>query len=351
MYTVQLRVTNSGNESTAVHPVSVLPPTLPGNDYPLIAFFREVESGPNSGGEDLYVMNPSSGMVTRIGGGPGADLGVQTVGWERSGARLATETGGHHWGVAVYDLQKDEVVKVSTPGAQSAWTVAWNPQKDWIAYAERGRESFMEPVLVRPDGSERLFVGGANPRPEVSGLYPSWSPDGERLALANTNYSGLTEALELYGIYDRRISVFSDFWGGNVTRVQVPSEEQLMGFLDSIGENNLNNRVTIQPGCNGFSWSPDGEWLAYTIRFGFIDAGGSKEYLLKSRVDGTGDIEIRLPGENAPGATLGYFLTPRWSPNGHEILFYLWGGDIMKMGAEGGPPAKLVSGGTFGWYQ
>jgi Tol biopolymer transport system component len=112
-----------------------------------------------------------------------------------------------------------------------------------------------------------------------------------------------------------------------------------MAFLDSQDANTPDNRQTIMPGPNGVSWSPDGEWLAYQLYYGFLDRGGAFDFLAKSRVDGTGDIQVLVPGHGNS-----VFQSPTWSPNGRTVVFTDISGRIRSVSSEGGPVTNLVSG-------
>ena len=348
-YTVQLRVVVSGKESTATHTTKVLPAPLPTEDYPLIAFLRREDNPLGLGYRVLHVINPSTGEVTRIGGSTTTGFFPLTASWEAGGGRLALEKRSGTQSIVVYDFMKDELVEVSTPGVDGARTVAWNPQKDWIAYSERGRAGFSEPVLTRPDGSEQLYISGAAPMPEVQGYFLSWSPDGERLVAGWTPYDITDSFFE-----DWRNTVYSGFWDGNLTSTRIPTEDQLMAFLDALGQNTPANRETINPCANGLAWSPDGDWMVYVLQFE-MGGEGSKEYLVKSRSDGTGDLQILVIAETAPGPDIHWIRRPFWSPDGKSVYFTEgYPQEIMKVSASGGgTPSTVTSGHNdfgLGWY-
>jgi len=334
-YLVDLRITGRGVVDTTEFSTLVHPPPLPGVSYSSIAFYRLEDDGSEDGIHSIHLMNPSTLETTRLGGSP--KLPGQKLAWDPGGGRLAFEWGSNTLGVRVYDLLRDEAVDISPPGEGSSWLPSWSPQGDWISMSSLARASHPEVVLVRPDGSESLFLSGNSPRIETSGSHTSWSPDGERLAAAECAFPEV-------GGSQRRIGIFENLWGGNAVRRQVPTEAQLVTFLESQGDDEAANMLTLRPGIAGLSWSPDGEELAFTLYYG--DEVGHKEWLLKCRVDGTGEIQ-----PIADRSQLAYPFVPTWSPSGSHVLVTGQvgsGSQLFKVGATGSPaPPVNVSNSPF----
>lgn len=348
-YTVELRIVTSGKEDTTTHTTRVLPPPAPAEDYPLPAFMRREDNPLGSDPWVLYVIN-SSGQPTRIGGGPSLDFFPVTASWEPGGTRLALERSTGELGAfSIYDFMTDELAEVNTPGAGQLLTVAWNPKKDWIAYSDTGRSGHFEPALIRPDGSERKYISGAAPLADVRGYYPSWSPDGEQLVVGWTPYDITDSFFE-----DWRNTVYSGLWNGNPTGTRIPTEDQLVAFLDTLGSNTTKSRESINPCANGLAWSPDGDWLAYTLQFWTEGGVRPRDFLVKSRMDGTGDIETLVEWEDPPGSPVSSLQRPFWSPNGNFIYFTArYPREIMRISANGGTPSNVTSGHDdygLAWY-
>jgi len=331
-YTLELRVYRPGGESsTTTQQITVLPPSV-SEDYPRIGFFRHVWEG-DSLNMVMYLMDPASGEATPFIGETGpSGLGGYRLSWEKGGVRLTTETAGK--AIAVYDLYKDTLSVITGGGAPKTRKPSWNPEKEWIAFVDggdAGRGNFMECAMVRPDGSEKMYLAGDSYRPAFAGNDPTWSPDGERLAMGFTAY----ENPENMGI-SRRISIYDDLWG-EARRTQMPTQDQLLAFLDSRDANSAQSRAYIHPGLRGLAWSPDGEWLVYELYY--AHQNHMYDFLAKSRVDGTGDIQVLVPGNDSAG-----FANPTWSPSGNRVLFCDLSGKIQSVSSGGGSVTTLTSG-------
>jgi len=59
--------------------------------------------------------------------------------------------------------------------------------------------------------------------------------------------------------------------------------------------------------------SPDGQWIAYTLRHTDVDADKNIGNLSMARFDGSEDVQLTYDTEGAAA--------PRWSPNGHYLAF------------------------------
>ena len=140
----------------------------------------------------------------------------------------------------------------------------WSPNKAHIAFLSQRNEGF-DIWITNPDGNDKrqVFVGlGENPRFE-------WAPDSKRIAYEFQN-----------GGY-RQIYV-GDIESGNSAPVTSPTETAFLG-----------------------SWSPDGEWLVYTL------VAKNRSGVYKVNPAGVNEIEV--------SASVG--VNPQWSPNGRWIVF------------------------------
>ena len=159
---------------------------------------------------------------------------------------------------------------------------------------------------MNADGSDRKRLAG--------GLFPSWSPDGERIAF--TTYAGERPHLAVMNadgsgrrslgasLLERLSGTVSDeqpAWSPDGERIAFANEED--GELYAIDpDGSGRTRLTDTPGYDHWppAWSPDGARIAFTSE----DAGGSAIYAMNS--DGSG--LTKLTGGRA------YDAFPAWRP-------------------------------------
>jgi Tol biopolymer transport system component len=196
--------------------------------------------------------------------------------------------------------------------------VSWG-KNDWIAYVDFDRTvggdatgyNLGELVRVRPDGTERTYFSGASPQLQFQCLFPSWDPAGERIALGGHFYDH-----EVHGVVNR-VGICEDISAANPMVRNLNSEERIRAMVEAlIPPADVDAFCTYYAeGVFGTAWSPDGEWVAYVTSFG---PDWLNQILCRSRVDGTGDIEVHAAGSVVKGDSI---RNPCWSPDGKSILF------------------------------
>jgi Tol biopolymer transport system component len=166
-----------------------------------------------------------------------------------------------------------------------------------------------EIYVMNADGSEQTQLTDN----DVSDLYPSWSPDGEKIAFASERDGG--------GIY-----VMNADDGSDVTRLTTegvdpswsPDGEKIAFFnLRAIYVMNADGSDVTRLTTEGVdpSWSPDGEKIAFTS---FRDADDESEFnaIYVMNADDGSDV-TRLTDPNADYSTIDWG-TNTSSPDGKD---------------------------------
>jgi len=161
---------------------------------------------------------------------------------------------------------------------------SWSPDSQWLAY--QGLEGGQKWIYkVRVDGTDNQSLTKLdemiNPQ---SHLWPSWSPDGEKIAYLWSG-DGLVEHVDSINI---------------ITEEGQPIQTNLDSAVRLLTD------YTI--GISGpFSWSPDSQWITY------IKQGGGDKAIFMTNVEDPGQ-KAQLTADYAD-------YTPIWSPAGNQILF------------------------------
>jgi len=167
----------------------------------------------------------------------------------------------------------------------------------------------------------------------VGATYPSWSPDGQRIAYASENMSdnGI-HVVNVDGTGDIKITPpdlggFETAWapdGSAIAFASLGDKDIMLINPDGGGLINLTNGVADD---DGPVWSPDSRQILFTTSP--EDNPLESEIAVMNR-DGT--------GRSALTAHLGFDLSPDWSPDGSKIVFTESDPDdaeILVMNADG----------------
>ena len=157
------------------------------------------------------------------------------------------------------------------------------------------------------------------------GLRPSWSPDGNRVALGATRAMVNGESAFRVSLY--RVNSTSGEAGRVVRETSSPPE---FPFL-------LENEEVFFEGGNSLAWDPQGEYLAYDVLVSDTVTGEGRSSLVLWKI-GTSDIRVLVEGVIAGKI--------RWSPDGEFLLYHRQGDGwydpgIWQIPREGGTSVNL----------
>lgn len=210
----------------------------------------------------VYVRNPDGSGSRRLAGDGEGPV------WSPDGTRIAYAdlyTDDFEFSPQIWVMNADGTDKIPIPGTEGGRSPSWSPQGDEILFTTFDDVAGLKIVQLDGDGLRTV----------VDDAYAAeWSPDGTRIAF------------QRYGESDSDIFI-SAIDGSNVTQVSESGREDWSP-----------------------SWSPDGEWIAFSS-----EATDSMN---------TADIyKVQVSGGSTQRLTTadGNDLNPAWSPDGTKITF------------------------------
>ncbi len=223
-------------------------------------------------GTTLFVIDTQDGSVEPF---------YQTTGWISEGSvspdgkRIAYQTGQVEWNVLEISLATRAVRTMMGGSGVISWWPDWAPGgAHYLVSTNRSGASSIEDVSIAEGFSRRLVI----PEPGEAAISARWAPDASRIAYSSASSTG-------------NVLMLANTSGGRRTPVGVSLEGEPM-----------------------FSWSPDGQWIAYWK----FEAG--KPRLAKIKPGATA-IEVVLKEWGA--GEMGFWVdhpAPEWSPAGDWIL-------------------------------
>ncbi|MFC2000080.1 hypothetical protein ACFLXE_04915 [Chloroflexota bacterium] len=231
----------------------------------------------------------------------------------------------------------DELVNLTDdPGRMSLWP-SWSPDGSRIAYVSSGIGMSSGIYTMDADGANQTKIGLPY---RVSARSLSWSPDGNRIVYAE-NYGGIQTvdseggdplpvvvAAHVYQIYDWP-SYSPD--GSRIMFAATRGEGWDIFLVDIDGSNETClTPPDVDDECP--AWSPDGTRIAFDSN----RDGPSGIYVMNA--DGSDPVHLTTGSE------------PTWSPDGSKIAFVSTRDgkkDIYIMDADGGNVARLTDNDLF----
>ena len=241
---------------------------------------------------DVYLVRPSGTGLKRLTRTPSYEGSLT---WSPTGRRLAFV--GRRGDVFVVDLLRRRSIRISRRKCgEGADLLTWSPRGDRFAFRSTPARRAAEIVTADSSGSDiRPLTADCN----VWERNPAWSPGGNEVA------------------YDRG--------PGSERHVYIAREDG----------SSARRITTDHSGGEDPTWSPDGEQLVFSRRFGDY----STELFVIGR-DGTGERQLT----DTPGRNYG----PAWSPADGRIAFASsrdGPAEIYVMNADGSGAVRLTDGG------
>lgn len=158
--------------------------------------YASAKDSTKKGNSDIFMMNLSTNMKTRLTKKASAELSPT---WSPDGRELAF-TSDQTGRPQIYIMRADgkNVRRLTFDGRYNA-APAWSPRGDWIAYVCRLPKKGFKLCRISVDGKRRVQMT-SGPSSEIDDS-PSWAPDGRHLVFSSTRGKRSQKRSHIYMMY------------------------------------------------------------------------------------------------------------------------------------------------------
>ena len=269
-----------------------------------------------------------------------------SMGWSRDGSRAAFAVADSVFTISA-DNPEPHLLGVQGTDAWHPNSFSWSPDGRWIAYVDSnplwvwGLNTANSSIwIMDANGGEPIRVTSAG----YQDVSPQWLPDSRHLLFVSDRDGARGISLVEVGPGGARSAPRTVIPSSDPHTISVSADGTRLAYSRFIEKQNI-WRIRIPPSgsvsiseaepvtagtqvIEMHAVSPDGEWIAY-------DSKRRKQHdIYKMRLNGGSPELVAEVSSHA--------YEPDWSPDGTEIAFYSWDGEIFVVSADGGTPVVVA---------
>lgn len=263
-----------------------------------------------AGNTDVVVVDLKSGEGVNVSGTAGAE---RDLAWSPDGSVLlfSSQQGGN-FDICAYTVE-DQSVDCLTDTADDDFFPVWKPDATQVAFCryKNGRNRVF--TMDADGGNQAEFYS-------TYSCYPTWSPDGEKMAFA---YNGDIMVVDIESGREKNITraLISGDWVEDTYPMWSPTKDRIVllgrfeAYLTEIYSISSGGKKLARLSDNVYedffpSWSPDGKWVVYAA---YVPNRRRTTEIFMSKQDAS---EKRRLTENWV-----FDINPAFSPDGEQVLF------------------------------